>query len=599
MRDAETILSVIRDRGQRGLPLERVYRLLFNRDLYLRAYGKIAPNKGALTPGASKETVDGMSLAKIDAIIEALRFERYRWKPVRRVFIEKKGSTKQRPLGLPTWSDKLLQEVIREILEAYYEPQFSTHSHGFRPGRGCHTALAEVRERGHGTAWFIEGDLVQCFDRLDHEILLAILCEKLHDGRLLRLLKALLEAGYLEDWKFGRTLSGVPQGGVLSPILSNIYLDRLDKYVETTLLPSANQGARRKHNPAYRRLNGQMVYWRAKGDKGKARALRRKMQAVPSVVPDDPNYRRLHYVRYADDFLLSFSGPRSEAEDIKRQLEAFLRDELKLELSGEKTLITHARTEAAHFLGYELDTMNNDKRLTASGRRSINGGVRLRVPRAVVHAKCTPYLLHGKPTPRMERTHDSVYSIVMRYQSEFRGIVQYYQLASNLHSFNRLRWVMEISLTKTLAMKLRISVSKVYKRFQTTIPTDRGARKVLLVTVERNEGQKPLVARWGGIPLVQRKNAILNDQPSPVWNGRTEIVQRLLADTCELCGSQDKIQVHHIRALKDLQRKGRSERPSWVEHMASRRRKTLVVCQACHVNIHSGRFRELGHSETE
>ena len=212
MRNAETILAVIRERGRRGLPLERIYRLLFNRELYLRAYGKIARNRGALTPGATAETVDGMSLAKIDAIIEALRFERYRWTPVRRVYIEKKGSTKKRPLGLPTWSDKLLQEVIRMLLEAYYEPQFSDHSHGFRPGRGCHMALINVRDTWTGTAWFIEGDIAQCYDRLDHQVLLETLGEKLHDNRFLRLIGGLLEAGYLEDWRFNATLSGVPQG---------------------------------------------------------------------------------------------------------------------------------------------------------------------------------------------------------------------------------------------------------------------------------------------------------------------------------------------------------------------------------------------------
>src|SRR6266704_1985583 len=192
MRDAATVLEIIRERGRRGLPLERVYRCLFNRDLYLLAYGKLYRNAGAMTPGATRETVDGMNLGKIEAIIDALRQERYRWTPVRRAYIEKKGSSKKRPLGLPTWSDKLLQEVLRLILEAYYEPQFSDRSHGFRPGRGCHTALLEVYHRWIGTKWFIEGDIAQCFDALDHKILLSILREKIHDNRFLRLIDHLL-----------------------------------------------------------------------------------------------------------------------------------------------------------------------------------------------------------------------------------------------------------------------------------------------------------------------------------------------------------------------------------------------------------------------
>src|SRR5215207_10172681 len=215
MRNADTILGVIRDRVRRGLPLEDIYRQLFNRELYLLAYGRLYRNAGALTRGVTAETVDGMSLAKIDAIIDAVRTETYRWTPARRVSIEKKHSTKKRPLGLPTWSDKLLQEVIRLLLEAYYEPQFSDRSHGFRPGRGCHTALSEVRHRWQGTTWFIEGDISQCFDSLDHEVLLSILRERIHDHRFLRLIANLLRAGYVEDWRYGRTLSGSPQGGVV------------------------------------------------------------------------------------------------------------------------------------------------------------------------------------------------------------------------------------------------------------------------------------------------------------------------------------------------------------------------------------------------
>ena len=213
MQSAETVLEIIHDRGKRGLPLERLYRCLFNPDLYLRAYGRIYRNHGALTPGTTAETVDGMTLATIQRIIATLREERYRWTPVRRVCIEKKGSTKKRPLGLPSWSDKLLQEVIRSLLEAFYEPQFSDHSHGFRPGRGCHTALDTLYRGWRGTAWFIEGDIKGAYDHVDHAILVSLLAEQIHDNRFLRLIRGLLQAGYLEEWRYTKTLSGVPQGG--------------------------------------------------------------------------------------------------------------------------------------------------------------------------------------------------------------------------------------------------------------------------------------------------------------------------------------------------------------------------------------------------
>ena len=591
MRDAETILGIIHERGRRGLPLKDAYRQLFQPALYLRAYGRIYGNHGAMTPGPTAETVDGMSLAKIEKLIDAVRHERYRWTPVRRTYIPK-ANGKKRPLGIPTWSDKQLQEVVRSILEAYYEPQFSEHSHGFRPKRGCHTALQTVHRTWHGTTWFIEGDIAQCFDRLDHQVLLAILGEKIQDNRFLRLIEDLLEAGYLEDWKFNATLSGTPQGGVASPILSNIYLDQMDQFIEQVILPAYDRGDKRKDNSEYQVLRSRYKRRKAAGRREEAIALFRQMRRLPSKAPDAPGFRRLRYIRYADDFLLGFIGPRSEAEEIKSKLGAFLRDSLKLELSEAKTLITHARTEAARFLGYEVATLKDDNKHTKfgarAGARAINGVAGLKVPAEVVRAKCIPYLHHGKPVHRSERLNDSPYSIVEQYQAEYRGVVEYYRLAYNVCRFGRLRWVMEQSLTKTLASKLKIHVSEVYRRFQTTVQTDRGPYKVLQVVVEREGSKAPLVAQWGGIPLARDRSAVLDDQPRPVWNKRTELLERLLADTCELCGSQEEVEVHHVRSLKSLQKKERGEMPAWAKTMIARHRKTLVLCRTCHRALHSG-----------
>jgi group II intron reverse transcriptase/maturase len=325
MRNAETVLNVLRERGRRGLPLERLYRLMFNRELYLLAYGRIYSNHGAMTPGATQETADGMSMAKIDRIIDAMRHERYRFSPARRVYIRKKNG-KKRPLGLPTWSDKLVGEVMRLILESYYEPQFSDHSHGFRPRRGCHTALREVEKTWTGTTWFIEGDISDCFGSLDHDIMITCLSEKIHDNRFLRLIQLMLEAGYLEDWVWGATLSGAPQGGEASPVLSNIYLDKLDKFVETALIPEYTRGRGRVGNPAYGQVNDEYRRARQRGDRAQARQLRRQLRSIPSGDPYDPTYRRLRYTRYADDHLLGFTGPRAEPEEIKDRLAAFLRD---------------------------------------------------------------------------------------------------------------------------------------------------------------------------------------------------------------------------------------------------------------------------------
>ncbi len=266
-----------------------------------------------------------------------------------------------------------------------------------------------------------------------------------------------------------------------------------------------------------------------------------------------------------------------------------MRETLKLELSQTKTLITHARTQAARFLGYEIAVAYNDQKHDRRGHRSLNGQVALNVPLDVVRAHCALHLRHGKAIHRAELLHDSAYSIVAQYQQEYRGVVEYYQLASNLYQLNRLKWHTERSLTQTLAHKFRTSVSTVYRRYQATLQTPHGPAKGLQVKVERGEGRTPLVATWGGVSLARRTTAILNDSPLRISGPRTELERRLLAQTCELCGSQDDIQVHHIRALKDLRCKGQAERPFWVTVMAARQRKTLVVCQMCHADIHAGR----------
>jgi len=589
MRNAETILHILRDRGHRGLPVEDLYRDLYNRDLYLRAYAKLYTNAGAMTPGATPETVDGMSLAKIDTIIAALREERYHWTPVRRTYIPKSNG-KLRPLGVPSWSDKLLQEVVRTLLEAYYEPQFSTHSHGFRPQRGCHTALQETTQHWRGVKWFIEGDLCAFFDRIDHTVLVKILREKIHDNRFIRLIGNLLAAGYLEDWRYHATLSGVPQGGVVSPILSNLVLDRLDQFVEQTLLPAYTRGDRRKTNPPYVALT--MAAWKARktGNFGAARRYNRLAQTIPSRDPQDPNFRRLGYVRYADDWLLGFTGPKTEAEDIKRQLTVFLRDELGLELSEAKTLITHARTEVAHFLGYDLHTLHADDKHDQRGQRCINGAIGLRVPNGVIKAKCAKYLRHGKPIHLTQRVNDSAYSIVVQYQAEYVGIVQYYRLAYNLHQLSQLRRVTEISLVKTLAKKYRTTCSKIYRRFGAVEHTPEGIYKVLRVSVDRGPDKAPLVAHFGAVPLRWNKWVTIRDTVEPIWGKRSELLERLLAQRCELCGATEQIEVHHIRKLADVAQKGRAERPQWAQRMAARRRKTLVVCRTCHQEIQYGRY---------
>lgn len=585
MQNAETVLGVLRERGRRGLPLERLYRQLFNPQLYLLAYGRLYSNRGAMTPGADGETADGMTLRKIGRIMDALRHERYRFAPARRVHIPKKNG-KTRPLGLPSWSDKLVGEVMRLLLEAYYEPQFSDRSHGFRPRRGCHTALNEVGTRWTGTTWFIEGDIAQCFDRLDHGLMLQTLGEKIHDNRFLRLVHTMLKAGYLEDWRWNATLSGTPQGGVVSPILSNIYLDRLDKWVETVLIPEVERGEGRARCPAYRRMSTRIRTARRRGDRATARALRRQQRRMPSGDPDDPGFRRLRYSRYADDHLLGFIGPKSEAEQIKARLAQFLREELKLELSEGKTLVTHARTKAARYLGYEITVQHADHKVTGRAR-SANGIMALRVPRSVIKAKRARYYMRGKPAPRRSMVNKSDHIIVSTFGAEYRGLANYYLLAQDVWRLDQVRWVMETSMLKTLACKRDSTVSKMAARYRTTVETPHGPRRAFQASVER-PGRSPLVATFGGIPLVRQRYAVIPDRmPIPAAPPRKELIRRFLAGRCEMCGCIGNMEVHQVgKLVRLLDKLGGGPRPDWVELMVKMRRKTLVVCPACHRKIH-------------
>jgi group II intron reverse transcriptase/maturase len=595
MQKADILLDIYQKRGAKRLPLERVYRHLFDPELYLRAYGKIYRNYGSMTRGTTEETVDGMSLQKINTIIGLLKMERYKWTPVRRSYIEKtNGSGKKRPLGIPAWSDKLLQEVIRTLLEPYYEQRFSERSHGFRPQRGCHSALREIRDTWTATVWFIEGDIKGCFDNIDHTVLLEIIRRDIHDGRLLNLIDGMLRAGYLEDWRYYDTLSGTPQGGIISPLLANIYLNELDRFVEDTLLPAFNKGKKHTHNPEYHRINGQLYKARRRKNPDIARIkyLKQERRKLPAMDPCDPDYRRLRYIRYADDFLLGFAGPKEEAAEIRDKIAEFLGRKLKLTLSKEKTLITHASDEKAEFLGYEITTTRRGCLLDERGRRATNGRISLLMPQKVVRKYMDRYSQGDTITHSAELLQDRDYTILERYQGVLRGLYNFYCMATNVsRRMGTLKWILETSLTKTLAHKLKISVSQVYEKYRALFLD----RKVLRVIVNR-PGKEPLVSLFGGIPFEREPEGmgVVDLDTTRAWfkpgNKRSEVVQRLVAEKCELCGAKEPVQAHHIRKLADIDRPGRRPKAPWEKIMAARKRKTLMVCSECHKDIHAGRY---------
>jgi group II intron reverse transcriptase/maturase len=584
MQKADVVLGVLRERGRRGLPVDELYRQMFNPDLYLVAYGNVYSNQGALTPGVTLETADGMSIGKIEGLIEAMRAERYRFTAVRRVLIPKKSGG-LRPLGVPTWSDKLVGEVMRLLLEAYYEPQFSDHSHGFRPGRGCHTALHEIEATWTGTVWFIEADIHDCFGSIDHDILLGILAERIHDGRFLELVRRMLRSGYLEHWQHHDTFSGTVQGSGCSPVLANIYLDQLDKFVTEQLIPNYTVGTRRGRNPAYTRNEAHMrKAWRHQ-DREVYRYLVTQRRTLPSQNPDDPGFRRLRYVRYADDELLGFIGPRKEAEQITEELARFLGQQLRLDMSRRKTLITHARTGKARFLGYDIWTCHDQRRII-NGRRSLSARLRLGVPPDVVRAKMGTYLVRGKPGGQTRLFNDNDYTIVGEYGSVYRGIVQYYKLAHNISALGKLRWVMETSMLKTLAGKHRSTVTKMARHYKAKTMTRRGLRTCFEAHLGRGT-RYPLTARFGEAQLIRDKTIPVIDRKltEPGFRHR-EIVQRLKYGNCELCNRRYRtVEIHQVRSLSELNNPDKDQ--PWHQIMRKRRRLTLVTCSGCHDLIHN------------
>lgn len=596
MQTAEHILQAIRKLGQKGIPLTRAYRSLFSEDLFLLAYDRIGRNEGSLTQGTENDTADGTSMADIRNIIELLRHERLRIRPSRRSQVPKKRGGK-RPLGIPNFTEKLVQEAVRLILEAYYEPQFRDSSHGFRPGRGCDTALVNINHKFRGSAWFIEGDIQACFDSLDHEVLMDILSRNIQDGRLLNLIRMFLEAGYVEDWEYHKTYSGTPQGGVISPILANIYLHELDVFIEEKLIPQYTRGKRRANNPKYQQISHRIQRAREQGDRVAASKLEHERRQIPSQDVYDPEFRRLVYCRYADDFILGFIGTKAEAEDIKMAIRAFLKEILHLEMSEAKTLITHARTQQARFLNYAISIYHSDTAVvrraeTKTKVRKVNGHVRLGIPFGLVDEKIHRYQIKGEAVPELGMLYNSDAHIIDVFQARYRGLANYYKYASDRHKLNRLKYMMEMSLTKTLAKKYKRTVSQIYRKYKGTRTVDGRSYKTLQVEVPTQKGIR--VIFWGAVSLkvIKPGTELIKDEMfSGYKTNRSDLIQRLQADTCELCGSDGQCEVHHVRKLTDLKKRwqGRKAKPEWVKRMIALQRKTLVVCRKCHNIIHAGK----------
>ncbi len=571
----------------------RLYRYLLRPDIYYVAYQHLYSNKGAGTKGVTDDTADGFSEIYIENIIEALKNEMYQPKPVRRTYI-KKSNGKMRPLGLPVFTDKLIQEAIRMILEAIYEPIFSDYSHGFRPVRSCHTALAQIKKEFTGARWFIEGDIKGCFDNINHAVLVEIINQKIKDARFLKLIRSFLKAGYMEDWKYHKTYSGCPQGGIISPILANIYLNELDRHV-MKIKKEFDVATKARYTPEYTKLVGlrQRLHNKIKNSNGIEReklieeykTATAQMLKLPAKQCDD---KKIKYVRYADDFLIAVNGNRQDCEKIKQELTEFISTTLKMELSQEKTLITHSNTPA-RFLGYDV-RVRRDQQIKPKGKfktRSMNNKVELSIP---FKDKIEKFLFsngivkqrsdNGKlePIHRPQLLNRTDLEIVTIYNAELRGICNYYGLASNFNKLIYFNYLMEYSCLKTLAGKHRSKVSKIRAMYKD------GTGKWAIPYETKTVIKKMYFANYADCKG-KKFTDIVPQTAKNYSHDVTTLESRLKAKICEVCGctDSDRYEIHHVNKVKNL--KGKSE---WEKIMIAKRRKTIVVCHKCHMAIHHG-----------
>ena len=600
MRSPERVLNSLNEHSKdSSYKFERLYRILFNEELFYVAYQKIASNGGSTTKGSDGRSIDEMSLARIETLIASLKDESYQPHPSRRVHIPKKNG-KTRPLGIPAFEDKLVQEVVRMILEAIYEGHFETTSHGFRPKRSCHTALLHIQKTFSGAKWFIEGDIKGFFDNIDHDVLVGILRERISDDRFIRLIRKFLKAGYVEDWTFHNTYSGMPQGGIVSPILANIYLDKLDKYVKEYIrhfdMGTKRRPGKESNDLANERKRTVRKLKKIKDGTEKAalvarlKAIEQERAAFPSGDEMDGSYRRLKYIRYADDFILGVIGSKEDALRIKEDIKSFLSESLALELSEEKTLITHTG-KSAKFLGYEITvTRNNHQRRDVQGRlrRTYGKRVRLNVSMATLRDKLLEYgameikLRNGKeiwkPKCRSGLIFNDDLEILDRYNRETVGFCNYYLIANNCVVLHNFRYIMEYSMYKTFAGKYRSTVRKINKKYR--------LNKLFTVKYE----QKGVIkSRTFYKTSFKRRTTAFNGscdiEPYSIADvSRTNLTDRLKAEKCELCGATGKLIMHHVRNLKDLKGKER-----WKRLMSARKRKTIALCPSCHRLRHLGK----------
>ena len=575
-----------------------------NKDTLKESYSKQPKGKAVGADGVTKEEYGKRLEENIENLIVRMKKFSYKPYPVRRAYIPK-GNGKMRGLGIPSFEDKVVQGVFKEILEAIYEPKFKEFSYGFRPNKSCHDAIQRVNKHimADKVNYIVDADIKGFFDNIDHEVLTTILSERISDMRFLRLIRKFLNAGYVEDWIFHKSYSGTPQGGIISPILANIYLDKFDKYVKE-YIQKFDKGKRRKENPIVKRFGQRKAYLVAKlkrsTDEAERQLLLKQINEIvkerlkyPASDEMDANMKRLKYVRYADDFLIGIIGSKEDCIHVKEDIKQFMAEKLKLELSDEKTLITNARKHAK-FLGYDVFVRkSNDTHRDKNGHltRSLDHKIVLYVTTEVMRKKLLEYdavkitVQKGKevwkPKGRSYMRCLDDLEIISQYNSEIMGFYNFYSIANNSPVIDSFYNIMEYSMYKTYAAKYSTSKKKIIAKYKKN-----GVFAIPYTNKNGHEFKREFYDN--GFKRKELPNRYLDDRlPNTVaiTGGRNGLIRRLQARVCENCGATDNLEMHHVRKLKDLN--GKSD---WEVKMISRKRKTLAVCSICHHKIHAGKL---------
>lgn len=576
---------------------QRLYRLFYDKELFIIAYEKLKSNKGSLTRASTRETMDGMSISRIEKLIDSMKSEKWQPRLARRILIPKSNG-KSRPLGIQGPEEKLVQEVMRMILEAIYDTDFSTYSHGFRANKSCLTAMDQIRKNFDGVSFVIEGDFSKCFDSFNHEILVNIIRKRISDQKFINLIYKLLKAGYLQinrptSYSVVYPHMGTPQGSIVSPMFANIYLHELDIFI-MDLITSHEKTTRPKKNPnanqyltGVKRLNRELA---TVNDPAKRKDLLKeitRLQLEKIKIPSIRETVKIYYVRYADDWIIGINGPISLAKKLKKRISEFTQTSLDIELNIEKTHITDIRNGGTvHFLGYNLKLQKRGrviKRFDSNGHKFYKGSTGHKIKLLLPCKKLVSSLYNkgycdenGFPLAYKKWSIFDDHLIVRAFNTVRAGLINYYCLVDNSSQFFRLDYILRYSLAKTLAQRHKKSMSAIFKKHG----------KIIKVEYNDSKGKTVKTSMPKFRSFKPSLKAMPSVDPFKVHMGR--LTRSRLKNPCLICHSSESVEMHHIKHVRKNGK--RTGERTFTAFMGLINRKQVPVCAECHRHIHKGTY---------